>query len=125
MKWFVNFLILFFVLGVQLFAQLELWEEENFYTEVEIYLDENENKYAYQVIVNFSTNVIDLSAGDSIAVIDDISDNDIKNHFIELDAEYGPITLEKYFPDTYWGDTVRTNKRTGETVSIIDRKSVV
>lgn len=124
MKCFVNVLFLSFVLVVQLFAQLELWEEENLYTEVEIYLDENENKYAYQVIVNFSTNVIDLPVGDSLASIDDISDIDIKNHFLELDAEYGPITLEKYFPYTYWGDTVRTNKRTGETVTIIDMSQV-
>lgn len=124
MKYFVNVVILFFALVAQLFAQLELWEEENLYTEVEIYLDENENKYAYQVIVNFSTNVIDLPVGDSIASIDDISDIDIKNYFLELDAEYGPIRLEKYFPDTYWGDTVRTNKRTGETVTIIDMSQV-
>jgi hypothetical protein len=74
MKWFVNALILFFVLGVQLFAQLTLWEEENLFTEVEIYLDENENKYSYQVIVNFSTNVIDLPFGEPEANIDDIRD---------------------------------------------------
>ncbi len=117
-------LVTFFIFSITSLAQLTLWEEEYLFTEDDIYLDENENKYAYQVIVNFTTNVIDLLVGDSVATINDINDIEIRDHLVDLDAEYGPITLEKCFPDTYWGDTVRTNKRTGEIVSIIDMSQV-
>lgn len=124
MNYFLKLLIVFILFSVSSLAQLTLWEEEYLYTEVDIYLDENEDKYAYQVIVNFSTNVIELPVGESEGSINDISDENIKDYFTDLDSEYGPVTLEKYFPDTFWGDTVRTSRRTGESVSIIDMSQV-
>lgn len=93
MNHFLKILVAFILLSVSLFAQLTLWEEEDLHTEVDIYLDENENKYAYLLVVNFSTNVIELPIGESEADINDISDENIKDHFIDLDSEYGPITL--------------------------------
>lgn len=82
MNYFFKTLIVFIFLNVSLLAQLTLWEEEHLYTEVDIYLDEDDNKYADLVVVNFSTDVIDLPVGESEASINDISDEYIKNYFI-------------------------------------------
>ena len=65
MNYLLKVLIAFILFSVSSLAQLTLWEEEYLYTEVDIYLDEIEDKYTYQVIVNFSTNVIELPVGES------------------------------------------------------------
>src|SRR3990172_2573459 len=118
--------ILFVVFSVQLFyaQKLTLFQEPNLVTETDIYLDSNNNKYSDLLTINFSGNIIDLPIGESEALINDISDVDVKNYLTSLELQYGTIMLEKVFPDLIWGDTQRINKRTSEPVIINDLSQV-
>jgi subtilisin family serine protease len=118
--------ILFVIISVQfLYAQeLTLLQGQYLVTETDIYLDENNNKYSDLITINFNGNIIDFSQGESEASIEDIDDDDVKDYLYSLEILYGDISLEKVFPAKSWGDTVGTNRRTGESVTINDLSQV-
>ena len=121
-KSIVPFLLLSIVAMAQ--SNLTLLQKPNLVTESNIYLDEDNNKYSDVLTINFNGNIIDLPVGVAEASINDISDVNVKNYLTSLETQYGNITIEKVFPDLIWGDTQRTNKRTGEPVIINDLSQV-
>lgn len=122
---FEKFLV-FFILMITIVSlsysqtNLTLLQEPDLYTEADIYLDENFNKYSDLVTVQFNGDIVSLPTGESDATINDISNRVIRNYLNSLVDQYGIISLEKVFPNSFWGDTVRVNKRTGEFVIVSD-----
>ncbi len=119
-------IILPLLLSITTMAQsnLTLLQEPLLVTESDIYLDLNNNKFSDLITINFTDNIINLPVGVSQASINDINDVDVRNFLNSLVTQYGNITLEKVFPDLIWGDTERTNKRNGKTVTINDLSQV-
>src|SRR5690606_34140051 len=74
--------------------------------------------------INFDTCIISLPQYSTEAELNDISDNELQNYFYSLEERYSRITLQKAIPEAMWGDTVRTNKRTGDTVAIRDMSQI-
>jgi len=75
-----------------------------------------------QLTVHFNERVLALTPGVSTVEVKDIAAefSGLKEYFNYLQEKYGDVTLIKQIPSAVWGDTLRTNKRTGRTVRIHD-----
>ncbi|GEM_PF-1932565 len=105
-------------------AQLKKLSEPNMVSPVDIYLDDNGNRYSTLVTFKFKTLAINLPKGVTNATIDKITFPDVKNFMNALIKKYGSIEIEKAIPTAVWGDTIRINKRTGKTVFIKDMSQI-
>ncbi len=117
---FQKVFVFLLLLSISSFAQLTLVSGTNLVTETDIYVNNQNVRYSDLIKIKFNQKIIDLPIGESIANLNDISNPDIKNHFLSLKSRYGDFSLNKAVPWTFWGDTIKTHKRTGEQVIVKD-----
>lgn len=88
--------------------------DQNLYSESDI-IDSNGVFYAKVISGKFKENV--LNTEKNIVPLTNISGKyaEIKTKFLNLRNKYGDFKILKRIPTTSWGDTIRVNKRTGET----------
>lgn len=101
-------------------TNLVLRTGEKYFSEEEIYLDSAGQRYSTLVKVKFDKKIIDLPAGISIANVNNVNSAEIRNFFNLLKNKYGELSLIKSISSSFWGDTVRLNKRTGLPVIVKD-----
>ena len=115
---------LFFLLQCLTFAQLKKLTAPNMFSQADIYLDNNGNRYSTLVTLKFNEFAISLPKGETSSTIDQITFPEVNNFMNGLVKKYGDVSLAKAIPSAIWGDTIRVNKRTGKTVYIKDMSQI-
>ncbi len=118
-----NFILifLFYIAFMNIsFGQLIKINKPNAICESDIYKDENGIRYSKLISVQFNEKVFDLKGGKLNAKISDPKTSNLQVYLSKLKQRYGNFSLVKTIPQAEWGDTIRVNKRTGQTVSIRD-----
>jgi thermitase len=107
-------LTLYCVISIQTYAQ-------EVYTEMPFIIEDGVVK-CQRVVVSFNKNVIHTTSG--VTIVDTsifpIKDENVKNILKELSFKYGYPIIRKTIPRLVWGDTLVTNKRTGEILKVPD-----
>ena len=112
-------------IAAQSLSLLEL--PENAVVEAPLFEDQQGDLYSTLVIVKFDQHVIDVPKGRVAVALSDVRPgySAVTGLFGQLETGYGAYTLRKRIPNAVWGDTLRTNKRTGATVTISDYSQIV
>ena len=93
-------------------------------TERDIFYNDVNVRYSNLITIQFNTNIIDKTPGIKTASISDIKSEVLRKYFSTIIQRYGCVNLEKVFPKTYWGDTVRTHRRTHQPVKVPDLSQI-
>lgn len=115
----ITFILLFLCLTGFILPQGMKQIDHNLYSESDI-IDSNGVFYAKVISGKFKENV--LNTEKNIVLLTNISGKyaEIRTKFLNLRNKYGDFKILKRIPTTSWGDTIRVNKRTGETVIVPD-----
>lgn len=99
---------------------------EDAVAEAPIYEDLQGNRYSTLVVVKFGEHVFDAAKGQTTTSLADVRSgySAVTDFFGQLEKNYASFTLKKRIPNAVWGDTLRTNKRTGATVTISDYSQI-
>jgi hypothetical protein len=102
------------------YAQLKKINKPNAKCESDIYMNEQGVRYSKIIAVHFNDLIFDLRNGKEKTTINDALKPNVKEYLNSIKKMYGNFSLVKILPAAEWGDTIRTNKRTGKKVSILD-----
>lgn len=117
-------IILLFTICTSLLIGMNKLNYPNYYSDADIFVDKNDVHFSTIINLKFTKNIIDLSTNKQKAEINQIKNNEIKSFIINLNSSFGPIEIIKEFPSETWGDTIKTNIRTGKKVNTPDLSQI-
>ena len=120
---YIFFLLL--ILGKNSYSQLKKLSVPNMVCEADIYTNNSGTRYSNLIKLMFSQKILNISTGLTKVEFSNIQEQDVLKQLFNLKIKYGDFEIVKLYPNSFWGDTLKKNKRTGKLVSVPDISQIV